>query len=1001
MKGRVTIVPWTENFIGAAASHLAARFPEGFTDVTVIFPHRRAGRYLLDAFLKDENLSKPLLLPEIVSVEEWLSSLGARLAPKPPRMLGALDRAGLLFEIVRGLRETLGGRAKDFPEDLARFFPWGMRLAELCEELFRQNVPAVDLLYARDQVLPPAAAILENLSAIHGAYRERLLADGAATPGLCQALAAENAGAAADLLRGKHLVSCGAYVMSGAEKSVCRALFDRGALEFLWHADPVLAERPEQAHFACREQALWLRDWKIKAGVLGAAPAKTPAKAPERRSLLDLSADAAPAEIRAWPPCLPAMRFYEGYDLHSQLAALVREMEDAQSLEDCAVALPDTGMLMPVLHHLPRKDVNISMGYPLARSSLAQLIETLLRLQESRLDARLYYWRDVAALLRHPYLKMLRIGEAEPLRALFHAWEAGMRQGGKYLDPFELPLPEPEPGDGPAVDPEALDALRRKVLAACFTGFAQAETLNGLGRALAGLSDLLLTEEHCGDVWERYLIDAECLFRLADAVIPALTGAAIGDEALPRQALFAALRGLLKAERVAFEADPLSGLQILGLLETRLMTFKTVYILDAVDEAMPGAAPYDPLLPDALRSLLGLPDGRRRDLVAAYNFYRLLMGARDAAIFYQSGVQGGGVFEEKSVRSRFVEQLLWELEKKRGRIIKPGEEPLRAISLPLRPIPKSDASAPKTPAIQDRLEKRLAERPLSASFFDAYLRCPLQFFYRYLTPLKPLDEVAEDGDAAAFGDMTHKVLQTFFEPYSGREIKGDDLPLDELQDLYLTSLAKEAFFSQSPPDLRLILERVGCERLRRFLENTPRTMPLAFETFMKSEIGVNGATYALQGKADRVDKRDDGLVILDYKTGSVKKPAAGFWEDDYLMERLDLWTPGHDPAILDDLSKGLKSIQLPLYMLLHASDENTRALPENAAFVELRDAGREIPLFEPKFPPESRALAITQTTPAILAFLLRSLLENETFAPAPSKGCEWCDWKDVCEARRG
>ena len=208
MNAAVRIIPWTRPFFENAAAYLAARFPEGFEHVLTVFPHRRAGRYLTEAFSRMEDLQKPMLLPRIVPVEEWLSSLGERLFERPPRLLGPLDRAGLLFEIIRDLRGAVGGRAAEFPDDLAAFFPWGMRLAALCEELFRQNVPAADVLYARDQVLPQAAAILENLGAIHAAYRERLLADGAATPGLCQAVAAENVQEAVRLASNLSIVSC-------------------------------------------------------------------------------------------------------------------------------------------------------------------------------------------------------------------------------------------------------------------------------------------------------------------------------------------------------------------------------------------------------------------------------------------------------------------------------------------------------------------------------------------------------------------------------------------------------------------------------------------------------------------------------------------------------------------------------------------------------------------------------------------------------------------------
>ncbi len=985
----IGVVPWTEHFIQAVVDVLIERCGGDFRKVVVVFPHRRAARYLLARLHADKRLPKPLLLPQITSAEEWLAALGARTAKRPPRVLSALDRVGLLFSVISDLRRSLGEKAgpSRFPEDLGRFFPWGLRLADLCDDLFRQNVPAQNLIHVRDQVLPAAAAILENLRTVHEAYRARLEEENLATPGLLQAMAAADLDRVSRFCADASVLVCGSYALSGSEHAVYRRLFDDGALDLLWHADPMLAVNPGRAHFACREQIDWLRRWKVRAEVVSDRPPAVPK--PRRGSLLDLDKpEGADAPL---PDFMASCRFVEGYDLHSQLAVLAETLEN-EDAGDCAVVLPDTGMLMPVLHHLPDKDANISMGYPLARTAVAQLLETIMRLQESRLDETRYYWRDVIALLRHPYLKMLRLDDAEPLRLMFHAFEETIRGGGRYLDPFALEAPPPG-DDETAPDPEAVDALRNRVLTCCFANFAAVETLRGLADALAELAGLLLDAAHCGDIWERHLIDAESLFRLAGAVIPELRDAAIAGERLPRSALFSVLRGLLRKERAAFEADPLTGLQVLGLLETRLMNFKKAFILDVTENNTPGPPPHDPLLPDPLRRLLGLPDGRHRDNVAAYNFHRLLMGAGEAVILYQTGAHGTGVYEEKAVRSRFVEQLLWEVEKRRGRLVKPGEPPLEIVSMPLRPIPRRNPAMPKTPKIRARLEAYLATKELSAGFFDAYLRCPLAFFYKYLSPIRPLDEVREEGDPAAFGALVHALLEDFFKPYLGRAVRAQDLSARGLEAQYRERLADEPFFAQSPPDQQLALERVGCERLRRFIRNTPPTTPVRLERKMASSFVHCGQTLLLQGKADRIDKRGDKTVILDYKTGSVARPPQSFWEDAFFWERLAVWAGEEDHGLLREVAERCPSVQLPLYMLLHAHTSKTPAT--NAAFVELRDRGDEIPLFNEDFPLEKRAKAILRL-PVLLGFLVAHMLETPTFAPQPSRLCGWCDVLEVC-----
>jgi len=982
----VGIIPWTEDFFAGLARRLAARTGGDFRDVLVLFPLRRAARHLCDRLAELPDLPKPLLLPEITAVGEWAAGLGAGFAPTPPVALDLLDRVAILHDIVGEIASD-GDADGDFPTEMTRFFPWGLELADLMEELLRQGVPGRDLQYMEGQVLPPAAALLSRLGAIHDRYRRRLTDEGLATPGLCLALAAENAGEIADRLAGRRIFACGFAVLSGAEKTLFRTLWKRGLLEMIWHADPALADPGGRVHFACLEHKRLLGDLSARAAVLGDGRTKRrKAAADAARPTLLLDAKAANLSSKR-------LRFFEGHDLHAQLKALETCLAEAgDNLDDTAIVLPDTGLLSPVLHILPRKDVNISMGYPLARSSLARLLETILTLQETRLASKRYHWRELVALVRHPYLKMLRIGDEEPLRTLFHSLEAALRQGGAYADPLSLPVAGPD--DEPPA-PAAL-ALCRRALEACLGAFEDIDTPRALGNALAGLCELLLDPDHSGDAWQRFLIDAECLFRLATAVAPALTSGRLADAVLPQATLFSLLRRLLAVERAPFEAEPLTGLQVMGVLETRLLSFRRVFVLDAVEDKLPGAAPYDPLMPDPLRRMLKLPDSRERDLVAAYNIYRLFFGAEEITVFYRTGATGAGLFEDKPVRSRYVEQLLWEEEKRLGRVLSPGEPPVSLVRLPLCPIPASQPGLPKTPAVAGRLAAYLTTKRLSATFFDAYLACPLRFFYRYLSPLAPLAEVAEEGDRAAVGEVVHEALREFFTPFLGKDIDPVDLDAAALAELYESRMRASPAFAALPPDGQLLLLRSGRARLSAMAAAMPRTTPLELETELAASLDVGPATYLLAGRADRVDRREDGIVILDYKTGALAAPKSAVLNDAAFWDRLAAWSgPGDDPGLLAEAADRLGSVQLPLYCWLYAAARGET--PADAAFVELRDAGEEKALFGARCDQELREDAILRQTPLALAFLLRHLAGAESFPPRPvERRCAYCDFRAAC-----
>ncbi|MDY7001742.1 MAG: hypothetical protein SVS15_08175, partial [Thermodesulfobacteriota bacterium] len=692
----ILVIDWKKDFIGSLKDVLVQETGRDFKDTLVVFPHQRPRRYLGVSMLSDPALAKPLILPEMVPVNEWISRLRQDLSEEPLKTAGPLDRAGLLHTVVESLRQKEAGLLANLPLKRERFFPWGMLLASLLEELLRQNKKPVNLNALSGEVQDTAAALLEQLKLIYERYVHNLNERGWTTPGLNAQWSTQNLDKIEDKLSNTRVFIAGFYALTGTQDALFRKLWQEGRAEILIHGDPALTESSEtgknaKAHWACGEHEKWLQRWRAKATLNNGPEKETPGG--------------------------PEIHFFEGFDLHSQLKALAREMAPNKAFTNAAIVIPDTGTLMPVLHHLPVKDVNVSMGYPLARSSLLQLIETMLRLQETAETAETgnvrYYWREIINLIRHPYLKMLDPDGKTPMRDLLRAFEKHIRSHEKFLDPFAW---KPEPEAFPEnTFPEDTDRERAReglktLLETCITNMERVSSLAELAKALHGLCALLLPQdapENAENPWHGFPIDAECLYRLIQNILPQLEDCSISGEKYPQDVLFAILRQLIDLERVPFEAEPITGLQVLGMLETRLLHFKEVFLLDATEDKIPGAPRYDPLLPDSLRFSLGLPNERDRGLVAAYNFHRLISGAKRVKVFYQTGVTGAGLLGQKSMRSRFVEQLVWEEEKRQGKILRPGDPPVAAIQVPLQGIPKKTRSIPKTEIIQEKLVQLL------------------------------------------------------------------------------------------------------------------------------------------------------------------------------------------------------------------------------------------------------------------------------------------------------
>lgn len=1087
------IVPWDTDFLDALKNGVmkATRGQPG--NAVVVFMHDRPRRYLRERFRYAPDVPKPCLIPRMFTERELMAAFRQEQHQKLRREAGKLDQIALLSRCVRELAEPDTELCMQLAKtDDAGFFPWGVRLADLLEECFTQGLTPEDMLYTEGEVAPFGAALLGSLGKIFRRYRDALIESDLTTPGfdafvvasaLEEGTAGDDLPPLPDFLAGRAILLAGFGMLTGTENTLFRYLWRHGAQVFL-HVDPALAENG-QGHWACTEQSNWIADWKADTVLACPSPGKKPKihyfAGYDLHSQLDaLRGDlielerkdrlAAALKARSTTQQLFLLPSSEngtasplpetstsgnadnkdsitskalggrgkgtrgkGEGSHSPGGLAPTPAPIPTSQLDIAVALAHSGALLPVLHHLPRKDCNISLGYPLERSLLFRLLETVLDARNRRQPNGTTHWKALADLVRHPYLRLLEVNGIS-LRDIFQNMETRLRNGSRHADAHAV-------AEGAADDffaasslpnvAAAMPAIRElinRILRDTVDTWARAHTLGGLADALSGLCDTLLVygsgndESGAGngkaDIWSRFPIDAECLFRLMQRVIPSLKDNGMADTPLPWPLMQAMLLELVRAERVPFEADPLTGLQVLGMLETRLLRFSRVFLVDVTDDRLPGAPIRSPLLPDSLRALLGLPDTRNREQLAAYTFHRLIAGADEVWLYWQEGVETSGLFDGKKQRSRLVEELIWQEEQARGQRLKPGPEPLRTASLDVRPPVRVRKVVPKTPAIREQIAASL-KHPLSATRLDAYLTCPLRYYYERLCAIAPIDEVNEDDDPAAVGVLLHNVLRDFYAPAVGKTVRRDaqsgdpELPfLDEkaLRALFRTALGASGLEAALPPESAAMLSVTGPERLGMFLRDQPeQTEVLSLEEEYDAEIRVGGRVRRLTGNLDRVDWReqedpegalDEGAVILDYKTGRIKALRPDIWADDAFWDALDpekaaeaASEPDPEHDFLPIMAQRIPTVQLLYYCYLYGQATGKPVL--DAAFVALGEDGGERPLFGKGMTIEERERALS-LIPRLIGFILLHMELCPEFRPREGAHCRWCSWRNVC-----
>ena len=394
------IFPWQRPFLPDLKQYLAAAGTGRPGATLLIVPHNRPWRYLTKLYAEEGFQG---LLPRVMTLADVISAWRSQTSAAPLHTANVLDRVSLLRDCVTALAQQDEALATRFDSmKMEHFLPWGMRLSNLLEEMLGQRVAAVDLAHVEQEVSGPAAALLGALGRIGKAYVAELENRGWTTPAFDAFAVAEQDTAIPQFFvpgDDRPVIMAGFSQLTGSEDALLHRLWQAGGQVCL-HTDPALAHGTAP-HWACESQSAWLRRWKATAHLA-----------------VEPTADEAAHK--------PKISFFAGYDGHSQLKALHEELTSTPAADadlsapdglSTAVVLTDSAVLMPVLHHLPTKDVNVSMGYPLERSPLNRLLEALLQLQEGKTEDGRYYWRSLLQCLRHPYLNLLRVddGNGTPL----------------------------------------------------------------------------------------------------------------------------------------------------------------------------------------------------------------------------------------------------------------------------------------------------------------------------------------------------------------------------------------------------------------------------------------------------------------------------------------------------------------------------------------------------------------------------------------------------------
>ncbi len=591
------------------------------------------------------------------------------------------------------------------------------------------------------------------------------------------------------------------------------------------------------------------------------------------------------------------------------------EMTSSPGFDQAAVVLADESLLFPVLGAIPESlgKVNITMGYPVRNSPVVSLLMQIASLvthskPKDHGNPR-FYFRLVTGILSHPLMAGI---EPEKVRDLLREIK---KENKIYLYPEDLDI----------------SPLHRRI-------FALPHHVEAYGGYL--LDILRLLYERTGNSGE-YLVVREMIYHVysalekLDTVVQDTLRPGIRD--ISSSVFFNLVVRHLNQESVAFDGEPLSGLQVMGILETRCLDFDHLVIIGLNEDNWPRGSSVPSLIPYNLRKGFGLPGIDDQEAMYAYYFYRLLQRAKKVTATWntvRAGTSGGEL-------SRFGFQLL---------LHSPHSVVQRTFDYPFFSNPPRPVTVPSSAEISARLlDANKLEKPLSPSAMITYLMCSLRFYYRYVAGLKEPDEVAEEIDRQLFGNIFHKAVENLYHPYVGKSLTARDfekLAADRqtIRKAILQALATEFFRLPAGEWENLILEGntlLIFSTVEAYIRNvlkmdsqmeTLQLMALeaSYETTVMVRVDGSPCAVRIGGKVDRVDSVDGVVRVIDYKTGTLDDSALSFGSVETLFDR-SVKKPKKEViqaltyALI--LKKGYfpgSSIISVIYAILKLKDENFR-----------------------------------------------------------------------------
>lgn len=818
------------SFLDSIASVLINDYSDKLSDAIVVLPNKRAKVFLVEA-LKNQ-VSANIFSPEIISIEEFVQEIAG---------IRSIDPIELLFEFYE-VYLSITDKANQQTFEL--FANWAKTLLQDFNEIDRYLQDSSHVLsYLKDiedikkwgievenktQLLENYIDFWKLLPNYYQSLYTHLLNRGIGYQGLIYREAVNNLNHFSNSIQDKQFLFAGFNALNAAEEKIIQHLIASDCAKIYWDADQTFLNDPfhDAGLFIRRFKESWkhyksnpfewiVNDFSQTKNIQVIGTPKTIGQAKIAGSIIEKTIHANPNG----------------------------------SLDKVAIVLGEENLLVPLLYSLPSSvgALNITMGYSSKNNPAQILISKLFKMHTNALSRNsksyVLYYKDVLDILTHPLV--------EPY-ANTGVLVQIINQNNYTFIPHQKLI--------------ELNSIPNDLFLLLFQKWEK-----GSIAVLETISKLLLTVKYnlSNDNEEEKITKAFvfAIFKVINKLINYYSQHQHIDKI---ETLHAIYKQVIDLAEVSFEGEPMNGLQIMGVLESRVLDFETVIVTSMNEGKFPAGKSQNSFIPYDVKRELGLPTFKEKDAIYTYHFYHLLQRATNIYLLYNTESEGLDAGE----KSRFITQL--EVEKQKNHTL--SHEIYNAV---LPETAYQPMIIPKSESVMVRL-KEIAEKGFSPSALTSYIRNPIQFYFQKILRISEVEEVEENIALNTLGTIIHETLKVLYEPFIGKFISESDI--ENCFKLIDSEVLKQFKLVYKEGEIKkgrnLLAFEVAKRNVSNFLKvelesikNGDAIKILALEETFERVLNHASLPFPvlIKGNVDRIEERNGTIRIIDYKTGKVEK----------------------------------------------------------------------------------------------------------------------------------